>query len=154
MVSETILLALEAAAKAQANSRFEGVYRSSTGNSSLAVKTDSGPGLNITQWVLNGKDMFKSLKNLMGINVNSVRLYPRGLEDSESNELGFRAIIQDLAPASGIGPFTRSCKTWETVDQSVYGNIGFDEFVFSLDGDGNGKTLTPRAWREELSRVE
>jgi hypothetical protein len=153
MVSGTILPALEAAGKAQAKSRFEGVYRSSTGNSSLAFKTDNGPGLNITQWVFNGKDMFKSLKNLMGI-VNSVRLYPTGLENSESNELSFRAIIQDLAPASGIGPFTRSCKTWETVGQSVYGNVGFDEFVLALDGDGNGKTVTPRAWREELTRVE
>lgn len=84
--------------------------------------------------------------------MNSVHLFPIGLVNT--NELSFRAIIQDLTSVNGIGPFTKTCKTWQRIDQSVYGNIGLDEFVFALDGYGNGKTLFPRAWREELIRIE
>lgn len=153
MISGVILPTLEASAKTEAKYKYEGVYRSKTGNSSIIVKSDSEPGLNVTQWVFHGKDTFKALGDIMG-NVNSVRLYPTGLEKFKSNELSFRAIIQDLAPAKGIGPFTRSCKSWETINQAFYGNVGLDEFVFTLDDDGNGKTLTPRAWREELTRVK
>ena len=150
VVGGTIIPALEAAAKAEAKSRFEGVYKSSNRNATISIKTDDGPGLQVTEWVFDGKDMFTSLKILYG-KVSSVRLFPTGLVNT--NELSFRAIIQDLTSVNGIGPFTRSCKTWQRIDQSVYGNIGLDEFVFALDGYGNGKTLFPRAWREELIRI-
>jgi hypothetical protein len=95
--------------------------------------------------------MFTVLSAIEQISVNSVRLYPTGLDAPD--EISFRAIIQDLTASQGIGPITRSCQSWELVDGKVYGNIGIDEFVFTVDSCGKGTGLSPRAWRDYLVRT-
>ncbi|KAJ6131351.1 hypothetical protein N7523_001811 [Penicillium sp. IBT 18751x] len=153
LVSASLLPALEKAAKNQANTRFAGKYALNTGNSSIIITTDDGPGLAVTSWVNNGTDMFPGYMTLNGISDPSqfsIRLYPTGLESP--GQLSFRAVIPpDLG--TGIGPFTSSCITWVTVDSLVYGNVGLDEFVFKLDENGNAVSVSPRVLRTVLPKT-
>lgn len=148
VVTNAILPALEDAGKAEAKTKFEGVYKSSQTNTTISISTDEGPGLKVDSWVRDGDNMFTVLSAIEGSSVNSVRLYPTGL--LAPGEISFRAIIQDLTASQGIGPITRSCSSWELEDGKVYGNIGIDEFVFTVDSCGKGTGLSPRAWRDYL----
>jgi hypothetical protein len=66
---------------------------------------------------------------------------------------GFRAVFHDkMEGDTGIGPFTRNCKTWALVGRFAYGDVGLDEFEFELDGDGRAVSLSPRALRLSLPR--
>ncbi|KAJ5368601.1 uncharacterized protein N7496_008361 [Penicillium cataractarum] len=154
LVSQSLLPALEQAAKNQAHARFAGKYALGTGNSSITITTDDGPALVVTSWVNNGTNMFPSYMALSGItdpSMLSIRLYPTGLESP--GQLSFRAVIPPPLP-SGIGPFSSSCISWVTVDGSVYGNVGIDEFVFNLDGKGNAVSVSPRVLRTVLPKTK
>ncbi|CAI7613454.1 unnamed protein product [Penicillium manginii] len=153
IVSESLLPALDQAAKNQANGRFAGTYALTTTNSSITIDTDDGPALVVTNWINNGTDMFPSYMILYGIpdrSQFSIRLYPTGLQSP--GQLSFRAVIPLQFPP-GIGPFTSSCITWATIDLQVYGNIGVDEFVFDFDESGNAASLSPRALRTILPKI-
>lgn len=147
LVSAILLPALETAAKEQAHSHFAGTYALSHLNSSITITTDDGPGLVVTSWVNNGTNMFTSYMALGGItdpSQLSIRLYPTSLESP--GQLSFRAVIPPQL-GTGIGPFTSSCITWVTVDGSVYGNVGIDEFLFEVDKNGNVVRISPRVLR-------
>ncbi|PYH28222.1 serine hydrolase domain-containing protein [Aspergillus neoniger CBS 115656] len=154
LIASSIIPALEEQAKAEAADRFAGVYSSNLTNSSLTVSMDFGPGLNVKEWVSNSVDMRDAMMAILGasdVSDVSVRLYPTGLKSP--GQQSFRAVIQDTtAGASGIGPFTRACETWELADSYVYGSVGLDEFVFDLGTDGKAIRMSPRALRETLSR--
>jgi hypothetical protein len=153
IVSESLLPALDQAAKNQANGRFAGTYALTTTNSSITIDTDDGPALVVTNWINNGTDMFPSYMILYGISDRSqfsIRLYPTGLQSP--GQLSFRAVIPLQFPP-GIGPFTSSCITWATIDLQVYGNIGVDEFVFDFDESGNAASVSPRALRTILPKI-
>lgn len=141
LVANALLPALEDAGKAEAKTNFGGIYKSSQTNTTISISTDDGPGLEVDSWVRDGDNMFTVLSTIEGSTVNSVRLYPTGLD--APGEISFRAVIQDLTASQGIGPITRSCSSWELADNKVYGNIGIDEFVFYKSPCGNG-TITSR----------
>lgn len=153
LISATLIPALEQSAKNQASKRFGGTYALNSGNSSISITTDDGPGLKITSWINNSSDMFKAFATLNGISDPSqlsIRLYPTGLETP--GQVSFRAVVPPSMP-NGIGPFTSSCITWVTVDSQVYGNVGIDEFVFDVDADGDAMSVSPRALRTVLPRT-
>ncbi|CEJ60696.1 hypothetical protein PMG11_09260 [Penicillium brasilianum] len=154
LVSESLLPALEQAAKNQAHTRFAGTYALGTVNSSITITTDDGLALVITSWVNNGTNMFRSYMALSGIadpSMLSIRLYPTRLENP--GQLSFRAVIPPPLP-SGIGPFSSSCISWVTVNAQVYGNVGIDEFVFHLDRKGNAVSVSPRVLRTVLLKTK
>ncbi|KAJ5605487.1 beta-lactamase/transpeptidase-like protein [Penicillium lagena] len=151
LVANTLLPALEDVGKTEAKTNFGGVYESSQTNSTISISTDNGPGLKVDSWVRGGDNMLTVLSAIEESSVNSVRLYPTGL--NAPGEMSFRAIIQDLSASQGVGPITRSCNSWELADGKVYGNIGIDEFVFTVDSCGKGTGLSPRAWRDYLIRM-
>jgi hypothetical protein len=153
LISASLLPALEEAAKNQANARFAGTYALSTLNSSITITTDDGPGLVVSSWVNNGTNMFPSYMALSGITDPtqlSIRLYPTSL--TSPGQVAFRAVIPPQLGA-GIGPFTSSCITWVTVDGSVYGNIGIDEFLFKVDRNGDAVSISPRVLRTFLPKT-
>lgn len=153
-IATTIIPALEQAAKNEARKRFAGTYTLNTSNSSITITTDRGPGLKVTRWISGSKDMLgmiAQLDKLTDPSLLSVRLYPTGLENL--GQVSFRAIIQALSPTQGIGPFSRSCITWQTVDSIVYGNVGLDEFIFYLNNRGDAVSVSPRALRVSLPRA-
>lgn len=153
IISTTLLPALEQAAKSQADARFSGTYTQPDTNSSITIATDAGPALVVTSWSNNGTDMLQSYATLTGFpdpSQMSIRLYPTGL--TSPGQIAFRAVMPPAFPP-GIGPFTSSCITWVTVDSHVYGNIGLDEFVFDVDGNGTAYSISPRVLRTSLTKA-
>ncbi|KAJ5176200.1 uncharacterized protein N7482_002077 [Penicillium canariense] len=155
LISAALLPALKASAKNQAAQRFAGNYAATDGtNSSISITTDAGPGLLVTSWVNNGTDLIQSLMTLQHISdpsIFSIRLYPTGLESP--GRISFRALMPPILSTAGHGPFTSSCITWVTLDAQIYGNIGIDEFFFSLDQSGNAASISPRVLRITLPKT-
>lgn len=155
IISTNIVPALEQAAKDQATVRFSGTYSAPKANSSITVSTDSGPGLKINKWISDSVNMFEPLMKFTRAKSPDdidVRLYPTGL--TYGSQQSFRATIQSVsalsAAAAGLGPFTKSCSTWGTVNGRAYGNIGVDEFVFDVGCGGKPTSLTPRVLKTKL----
>ncbi|OGM50823.1 beta-lactamase [Aspergillus bombycis] len=149
----TLIPALENAAREEAKTQFAGEY--SSGNASIKITTDDQPGLKVIEWTNESVDMMQLLVANLGLqNAShlSVRLYPSGL--TAQGRVGFRAVFQDVSEGDkGIGPVTRACTTWTSVDSIIYGNVGADEFVFRVDGRGRAVSVSPRALRVEIPRV-
>ncbi|KAH8698897.1 beta-lactamase/transpeptidase-like protein [Talaromyces proteolyticus] len=144
---ETLVPALDAAAKEEAALRFTGIYTHNSTNSSIVITTDEGPGLNVEAWVNDSVDIIQSIGLLEGYTAApSIRLYPTGLENAD--QLSFVAIIQQL----GSQPNGVPCTDWFVVDSTVYGNVGLDEFLFDLDSAGNAVAVSPRVMRTVLHK--
>jgi hypothetical protein len=184
IVVQAFLPVLDAAAKAQALQKFGGTYVSGTNvNSSLTLGVDSGPGLLVEKWISNGVDFLAAGQAYSdatgGGEVKSVRLYPTNLsspsnpgqsswltstEDGNDNtmtmsitKLAFRAIFEVINEEGSVPRiFDTDASTWGAVDQLTYGNLGVDEFVFSIRGgvdDGEVVAVEPMALRIALQKV-
>lgn len=150
----TLIPAIEDAAREEAKTQFAGAYSST--NATIKITTDDQPGLKVTEWTNESVDIMQVLAANLGLqNASdlSARLYPSGLK--APGRVGFRAVFQDVSEGdSGIGPVTRACTTWGTVDSIIYGNVGVDEFMFGVDGSGRAVSVSPRALRVEIPRVK
>ncbi|KAL4746355.1 hypothetical protein BDW72DRAFT_210498 [Aspergillus terricola var. indicus] len=160
LVSTIVIPSLDAAGKEEASPRFAGTYAS--GNDTLTIITDDGPGLKVTEWRINGENLLESMNMLQWggpYEDIDVRLYPTGLKSpaqpgrSTQTMVSFRSVVSYPVPV-GTGPMTRTCLTWLTVDGQVYGSVGIDEFVFQVGADGNAVRVSPRGLRTSLDRAE
>lgn len=155
LVVETLIPALDLAAKEEANHQFSGTYALPDRNSSITIASDDGPGLKVADWINDSKDMVEAVSVLFGVgdpSQASVRLYPTGLKSH--GQISFRAIIRGPSQIPVTeGPFSLACASWIMVDSKKYGNVGVDEFLFDLDSDGEAVSVSPRALRETLPRA-
>ncbi|KAL3485362.1 beta-lactamase/transpeptidase-like protein [Aspergillus germanicus] len=154
LISKFLIPALDEAAKMEAHNSFAGTYSSAATNSSLEVTTDDGPGLRVTKWRNNGKDILDALPLIQlgppGQGVE-LRLFPTGLK--HGRRLSFRSVRPSgFGTGPSCGPITRACRSWMLVDGSVYGALGIDEFVFETGEDGRAISASPRAMRVSLAR--
>ncbi|RAL15086.1 serine hydrolase domain-containing protein [Aspergillus homomorphus CBS 101889] len=148
LLANSLLPALDEAAKEEAIPRFVGSYAASNSTSSLTIITDDGPGLKVDSWVSNGVNMFDTFALLFGTSVAevSVRLYPTG--PKAPGRVSFRAVFHDLSLlVNGIGPFSRTCPSWFLEDAFVYGAVGLDEFVFDVDRQSRAVAVEARGLR-------
>jgi len=182
-VVQMLLPALDATAKEQALKRFGGMYVSGAQiNSSLTLGVDSGPGLVVERWISNGTDSLAAAQAYSDVTgggkIKSVRLYPTNLPSPGhanqswdlvfSNEtdgpattimakVAFRAIFEVSTEKGNTSRiFGTDTSTWATVDELTYGNLGVDEFVFSLRGSGDGSevvAVAPLALRITLQKA-
>ncbi|OJK03391.1 hypothetical protein ASPACDRAFT_49592 [Aspergillus aculeatus ATCC 16872] len=133
LLANSLLPALDEAAKEEAIPRFVGSYFARNSSSSLTINTDDGPGLKVETWFDEGNDMFNTLSLLLGASITdlSVRLYPTGLK--APGRVPFRAVFRDLSlGVDGIGPFSRACPTL---------------FVFDVDKQGKAVAVEARGVR-------
>ncbi|KAI0396059.1 beta-lactamase/transpeptidase-like protein [Xylariaceae sp. FL0594] len=151
IIGETLLPAIESAAREEAGAGYSGHYAyadtAKNLNSSLTIVTDDQPGLGVTQWISNGTDfltMSTVLQNGYFPLNPRIRLYPTGLESSgggsrKTRSVGFKATFEDADAASKAeAMFSTDCATWINVGSVTYGNFALDEFVFNFDDDGSG----------------
>ncbi|KAH8649162.1 beta-lactamase/transpeptidase-like protein [Xylariales sp. PMI_506] len=119
----------------------------SSGNSSSSSSSSAAPGLLATEFTLGGQDVLA----LLGASVGSaitMRLYPMGLQAPApaTTTTAAAAVVEswhgifttagDEAGDSDPGAFSQRCISWWLVDQFMYGGVGLDEFLFTLDGPG------------------
>ncbi|KAL6910108.1 beta-lactamase/transpeptidase-like protein [Trichoderma evansii] len=157
---QTLLPALDNAAKAESCSKFCGEYApaGASRDSSLVISTDDGPGLLLKEWTHQGHDLIaagQAYSNATrGGEIKALRLFPTGLRSG--NQAAYRAII-DIIPYQ-FNPsvdyvFDPQANLWGTPDQLVYGGIAIDDFVFHLDSRGSSAAVEPRVLREVYQRL-
>jgi hypothetical protein len=157
-VAQSLIPALEEAAREEADNVYTGTYRAqdtTKTNSSLVISIDDGPGLIVEQWISNSVDMFQVVEALSGIDTPDIRLYPTGLQQKRNGCLyqSFRAVFGSSENSGdSIGPVTGSSITWELVDTYKYGNVGVDEFLYELDARTGVVNVLPRALRQTLQK--
>lgn len=159
-VVQAILPAIEEAGKAEATARYAGTYK--TANSSIVLKLDNGPGLLVSKFVSNGKDILKTYPNItsgsasgtFGAPLVSLRLYPTGLQSS--TQQAWRAVYSSTTPADvaqedGQLFFQQgACESWAALDNILYGLTGLDDFGFQIGNTGHASAIMPRAFRQTL----
>lgn len=153
LVNKALIPGLDQAAKKEAQ-RFTGNYTLGEGQSHMSVTTDNGPGLKVTKWISNSKNVFSALMTSLDIKDPSqldVRLYPTGLKSPR--QISFRAISRSRKETPGFGPFTNSCTSWFGIDAQRYGNVGMDEIVFELNEKHEVVGISPRAWWVTLPKA-
>jgi len=144
-----------------------GTYEEAGSNSTLVVDKDAGPGLVITSWVNNGTDILNTLMPSIYASplIGPARLYPTGLQSSGRSEdksyeeeKAYRVIFPvQSQEEDGLAVFSDGCQDWEAFDVLSYGNIGLDDLVFRVGGQGEGnkgvKGVELRGFRKVLGRV-
>jgi len=158
-VAASVFPAVEDTARAQAQETFGGTYTSAVAglasNITFATRPDQ-PRLVVESWYSNGTDFLLAIAGVEGATAGvDVRLVPSGLVQqlsSNTQRVGFRAVIERANTVSDGGIFSSDCSTWEMVDQPTYGNIGLDELVFAVD-DGKVVSVSPRALRATLKKI-
>ncbi|KAH7140218.1 beta-lactamase/transpeptidase-like protein [Dactylonectria estremocensis] len=154
LITDTMLPALEGAARERARARFAGNYTSSHGH--IVVGVDKSlPGLSVQSWTRGTVDVLKQFANVLGVGSSGLRLYPAGLEGN--GKIRFRGVydFEREVPSQGIvDPWVDLCLAWGGADAVKYGNMAIDDFEFDLDSSGKASGITPRVWRETLARVK
>ncbi|KNG89846.1 putative beta-lactamase [Aspergillus nomiae NRRL 13137] len=160
LVIDRLTPAFDKAARQEANSTYAGTYQAPGGNSTadsyVTITTDHDkPGLQVTEWVSNGIDFLQSLAGLSGFEGLAVTLYPTGIEESVHGDrvkhVFFRSVFDYDTSGSSKG-FISACQSWLNVDGSRIGNIGVDEWVFTVE-KGQATIAEPRLLRKELRRA-
>lgn len=88
IVMAQLIPILESEARKQAELTYAGKYVSTSystnGTSSMDIVLDEGPGLKITSWNVDGKDMLFAFSKVVGLGSDSTldaRIHPIGVED-------------------------------------------------------------------------
>lgn len=158
---QTLLPALEEAAKQESCNKFCGEYSASTNGSgsSLIITVDNSPGLLIESWTHQGHDLIAAgqayANATRGGQIQSVRLFPSGLQTR--NGAAYRAIFQRVlsdGDASVHRVLDPAAGTWGMPDQLMYGGIAVDEFVFHVDAGKHSAAVEPRVLRAVYQRLE
>jgi hypothetical protein len=163
-IGTVLLPALEEAAREQAQATYAGTYANGQADltSSIVLSTQPDrPGLGIDSWVSNGTDM-KTTATVLSVGYApvpnpSIRLYPAGLEVKDADgttRVAFKAVYEDLdAPSRADSMFSTDCGTWVSQTAAVYANMPLDQFVFTLDTNGDVVSLEPLASRTLLKKA-
>ncbi|KAF5586420.1 nitrilase [Fusarium pseudocircinatum] len=137
--------ALEQAAKRQARQKYSGLY-GDEGNGMVLAVQDSLPGISVTSWLVDGRDMFDSIRLMVsesstGSGNVSMRLYPTGLQTTTNGNVrlgSWRAVYEIIDVAS---PSSSYCASWFGIDSVTYGGVSIDEFVIDISADGTAQAL-------------
>ncbi|KAK9771000.1 putative Beta-lactamase/transpeptidase-like protein [Seiridium cardinale] len=139
IVSAQFVPALWDQAKDETSEIYGGTYIDESTNSTFVVSVASdSPGLLVEEFTIGGEDVISLLGSMLGSSL-TVRLYPMGLSQAGidgSIAVSWRAIFETAALQSTSTP-SRSCVSWEMVNQYLYGGVGLDEFLFLLDPSGH-----------------
>ncbi|KAK5050904.1 hypothetical protein LTR84_003463 [Exophiala bonariae] len=145
--------AAEAAAKEQAKTAFTGTYQSSSGNSSITLAVDGGPGVAVTSWTSNGVNF---LDTVLLSSYNSLRLYPTKRK-TEKDGIEYYGYHLELLPNNGE-PTTADFwnhldEWWIQMDTLIYNNLATDAFTIGFDKDGIVQSVASQALRTILYRI-
>ena len=163
MVVQTLIPALEAAAKEEARKSVAGRYVSGHAgdNSSLVLAMDEGPGVVVERWVSKGMDLLEAVDRYAaatnGGRVSAVRLYPTDVVErtSSGSRVEYRAVFESAQVAVvGHRVFDQRFTEWQRVDQTMYGNVGVDDFVVNFDASGDAVAVEPRVLKVSLEKQE
>lgn len=157
---QTLLPALEQAAKAESCSKLCGKYApaGASRNSSLVITVDDGPGFLIKEWIHQGHDLIAAgqayANATRGGEIQALKLFPTGLQSG--SQAAYRALFETIPyqydPSVHL-VFDSKAEIWGSPDQLMYGEVAVDDFVFHMNGRGDSAAIEPRVLREVYQRV-
>ncbi|KAF4990106.1 hypothetical protein FDECE_14489 [Fusarium decemcellulare] len=135
VLANTFVPAFWAEAKQQTATVYAGTYTDHKSNTTItiAAAADTTPGLVLSEFTVGGQDLLQELISLIGTNV-TLRLYHMGLTAKGDNNTtidSWRAIFETPSAVSS-SPYS-SCVSWLLLNPYLYGGVGLDEFLFTLD---------------------
>lgn len=172
VVLKHLLPSIEAIQKEEAKDIFAGRYAAETNdsdaqvsrpvNSSVSIEVNSGPGLEITSWTLNGTNFLESLDFIITTDLNlpqrnssrPVRISPSGQDDE------WRLLLEIDEPSGKSAAnkedryYDDICNTWFIVDALSYGGRSLDLLKFGRNKEGQVDKLELPALREILQKEE
>lgn len=119
-VTSAFLPVVETIGKEEARAIYAGNYKS--GNSSLTLAVDDGPGLKVTSWFNNGVNVLRAdFSSLLGATASltpgiSVRMYSTNVVTNNPKRRSFRAVVDfsgadpSIVPDDSTGPVTSSSR--------------------------------------------
>jgi hypothetical protein len=163
---EILMPAVEEQAKIEAGFKFNGTYIHQETNSSVTIAAgyNGHAGLTVLSLISNGVPIigpgsspsgFWSSEQHIG---NTTRLYPTTLKstarasngDIYDSRLGFRAAFQpELLNDTVQDPCILN---WANLNGVMYGQRGFDDWVFDISKDGKATSVDIRFFRLKLQR--
>ncbi|OJD26306.1 hypothetical protein ACJ73_02308 [Blastomyces percursus] len=179
LIGSLLSSTLDKEARLQAIEDFSGTYSSSPpGNEDdkatvLKIsnkKDDTGPGLAIESFYLNGAPFEDTIGAFFGAPPGAfpkvgLRLQPTGLttryasrsHESVRSRTSFRVVATIPEPGADNDLtkdkiFSGVCEPWTSIDALRYGRRSIDELVFELDGAGKAVTLDMGITRQTLVR--
>ncbi|KAI8716279.1 Beta-lactamase domain-containing protein [Fusarium sp. LHS14.1] len=162
---ETLIPALDLAAKDEARKRFAGTYTDKDSGSRLKLSLDDGPGLALSDWVVRDFEVLPNLGRYnpatmnatTGSNLTSIRMFPTGIENARRSvwRATFPAFTDEEAKVIDSSTSIRdaSCVTWRMVDRLIYNDLSMDHFEFRFGEDGETATsIKCKGFDVELTR--
>lgn len=138
-VVKTIIPLVDQSSKDEANQTYAGPYYAS--NSTINLQVDNGPGLLVTNWTSNGRDILQDYTSLVAPDsdlVSAGRLFPTNLV--AGRETAWRLVFYlttlsgNAAPQASQNFWVQGqCSTWGGIDGYVYGYKAVDEFIITVD---------------------
>ncbi|KAH6876353.1 putative beta-lactamase, partial [Thelonectria olida] len=134
LLAANFVPAFWAQAQEQTTMTYAGTYTDDNSNTTITVAVvGSTPGLVISEFTLGGQDVLQALSSQLQTNL-TLRLYHMGLTAVGENGTtidSWRAVFE--TPASLASSLSSTCVSWVLLNPFVYGGVGLDEFLFTLD---------------------
>lgn len=159
IIVQTMLPALEEAARQDAASAFAGCYEDAASGMALDIVVDDVlPGLTVSSWTRGDLDVLQSLASLRygpGV-AGRLTLYP--MQPEAEGHLPFRGVWEREGyrandPRYEETVFLRGCPAWAAADSVKYGNVGLDDFEFIHAEDGGIGGISPKVMRRVFSKT-
>jgi hypothetical protein len=143
-VVQQVVPKLEELARSQAGARYAGRYADDSGNNTILLTVDDGPGLMVAEWMSNGVPVVETWALLTGQDPASAeaRVYPVG--EGERWQVS-------LTYVTGFGIFEKACMEWVQISSFWYKGLPADEFDFSVQ-DGSIAGVEVPGLRQNLQR--
>ncbi|USW56087.1 Putative beta-lactamase/transpeptidase [Septoria linicola] len=149
IIVNAMLPGLDNISRQQAHRNFAGHYTlSDNSNTSIAVTTDSLPGLRLTEYISNGVDLIEAVLGKDG----DFRPIPNHLYNG--NKVGFTGVYQAPQKQLPDGTWYWPCQTWLDIDDFTYGNVPLGQLVFEVDESGRAGSVELKALRQKLERKQ
>ncbi|EHA49675.1 beta-lactamase [Pyricularia oryzae 70-15] len=170
---QALMPALEASSRDEAAPRYAGVYRDEATNSTVSIALaadDLGPGLNLTGWVVRGKDVMAAFVEPLDLTpppadvpppppqllTATARLYPTNLKNEKRES--WKGVIgvgsaEQLAQLDALLAWEQgSCGTWGSIDRPAYQMRAVDQFIFGLGEDGAAVSVELPSFKVTLKK--
>ncbi|KAI1265503.1 beta-lactamase/transpeptidase-like protein [Xylariaceae sp. FL1019] len=161
-IVRSLLPAIEAASKRQADANYVGTFTDDATNSSITFFLDDAPGMVVSDWIMNGINIIEAYPTFASLSTTvvkediRVRLYPTNLK--AGNQTEWRAVFSTGTKESiaerDSGSYYQggSCVTWASMDRKVYGFKSLDEFIFETNSNGKALELNLRLFNITLRK--
>lgn len=172
VILKHLLPSIEAIQKDEAKDIFAGRYSAGTNdsdaqgsrpaNSSISIEVNSGPGLEITSWTVNGTNFLESVDLILGTESNllqrntsrPVRITPSGQDDEWRLLLEIDEPSGKSAASKEDRYYNDVCNIWFIVGAASYGGRPLDLLKFGRNEEGRVDKLELSALREVLQKEE